>query len=389
MNKKNYQILNGAELISQAAADAGVNFFAGYPITPASSIYTALLNKLQDLGRIAIGTSDEISALAMCIGASIRGAKSMTATSAPGLSLMVESIGYAFATETPCVIVHGQRLGPSTGAATQSAQGDISFVRNFISGGYEIPVLAINSIFDSYETTYQAINLSEELRTPVILLTEKDIIMSQTNIDAGKLQEIKAKQEAVQRPYFDFEAKKERYRNYEFDNLTDVPEFLAPGIGTKYRTVVTASMHDKEGKLSKNSPEAFEVLDHLRAKIEDNSEKYSFYNLENNHSKISIISFLASDLSAKEAVLQLEKENIKVNHLSLVTLFPILKEVIQKLAKESDYIIIPEVNFGGQYAEMIRATILEANPQAKIVKINSQADLISPQRIIEEVRNCV
>ncbi len=386
---KNYQILNGAELISQAAADAGVNFFAGYPITPASSIYTALLNKMQDLGRIAVGTSDEISALAMCIGASIRGAKSITATSAPGLSLMVESIGYAFATETPCVIIHGQRLGPSTGAATQSAQGDISFVRNFISGGYEIPVLAINSILDSYETTYKAINLSEELRCPVILLTEKDIIMSQSNIYTNKLEDIKKKQEAIQRPYFDFNQQKEKYRNYEFDNLTDVPEFLAPGIGTKYRAVVTASMHDKDGNLSKNSPEAFEVLDHLRAKIEDNVSKYSFYKLNDNKAKISIISFLASDLSSKAAIRELEKENIKVNHLSLTTLFPILKDVIGDLAKKSDQIIIPEVNFGGQYAEMIRAIILEANSKCEIIKINSHADLISPLRIIEEVKKHV
>jgi 2-oxoglutarate/2-oxoacid ferredoxin oxidoreductase subunit alpha len=387
--QKNYQILNGSELISQAAADAGVNFFAGYPITPASSIYTALLNKLQDLGRIAIGASDEISALVMCIGASIRGAKSMTATSAPGLSLMVESIGYAFATETPCVIVHGQRLGPSTGAATQSAQGDISFVRNFISGGYEIPVLAINSITDSYETTYKAINLSEQLRTPVILLTEKDIIMSQTNVETTELEEIKKKQEAIQRPYFDYEAKKERYRNYEFDNLTDVPEFLAPGIGTKYRTVVTASMHDKDGNLSKNSPEAFEVLEHLRAKIEDNIDKYSFYKLDDKKAKVSIISFLASDLSAKAAIKKLQKENIVVNQLSLTTLFPILKAPIQKLAKNSETIIIPEINFGGQYTEMIRASILEANPKCKIVKINCQADLISPDLIVNEVKNHV
>lgn len=387
--QKNYQILNGAELISQAAIDAGVIFFAGYPITPASSIYTALLTKLQELGRVAVGASDEISALAMCIGASIRGAKSMTATSAPGLSLMVESIGYAFATETPCVIVNGQRLGPSTGAATQSAQGDISFVRNFISGGYEIPVLAINSILDSYETTYRAINLSEQLRCPVILLTEKDVIMSQTNIDSDLLDEIKSKQKAIQRPYFDFEEQKKKYRNYEFDDVKDIPEFLAPGIGTKHRAVVTASMHDKAGNLSKNSPEAFEVLEHLRAKIEDNIDKYSFYHLTEANSKISIISFLASDLSTKAALKELEKKNIRVNNLSLTTLFPVLKKPIIDLAKKSDYIIIPEVNFGGQYAEIIRGTILEANPNCQIIKINSQADLISPQRIVTEVEKHV
>ena len=173
-------------MIARAAIDSSVNFFAGYPITPASSVYTNVLNKLQNEAKVAMGASDEISALAMCIGASLKGAKSMTATSAPGLSLMVESIGYAFATETPVVIVLGQRLGPSTGAATQSAAGDISFVSNLISGGYQIPVIAPNSIFNCYEATRKAINLSETLRSPVILLTEKDVIMSNTSIDHEK-----------------------------------------------------------------------------------------------------------------------------------------------------------------------------------------------------------
>jgi len=383
---KSYQILNGAELISQAAVDAGVNFFAGYPITPASSVYTATLSKLQELGRIAIGASDEISALAMCLGASIRGAKSMTATSAPGLSLMVESIGYAFATETPCLIVHGQRLGPSTGAATQSAQGDISFIRNLISGGYEIPVLAINSIFDAYETTYKAINLAEELRTPVILLTEKDIIMSQRNIDSDELEKVKSKLSPSQRPYFDYNTPGQNFKNYDFDRLNEIPKFLPTGIGSEYQSIVTASMHDKSGMLSKNSPEAFEVLDHLRAKIHENVDKYSFYNLEKKDSEISVISFLANDLSAKAAIKSLAKEGITVNHLSLVTLFPILETVIADLAKNSKYIIIPEINNDGQYAEIITSTILKANPEVQIIKINSKADLISPERIINEVK---
>ncbi len=379
---KSFQIVNGAELISQAAVDAGINFFAGYPITPASSVYTAMLNKLQDLARVAIGASDEISALAMCIGASIRGAKSMTATSAPGLSLMVEGIGYALATETPCVILHGQRLGPSTGAATQSAQGDISFVRNLISGGNELPVLAINSIFDAYETSFKAVNLSEELRTPVILLSEKDIIMSQTNIDFDELERTKTKLEVSNREYFDYNQKALDFKNYDFSELKDIPKFLAPGIGTEYQAIVTASMHNKEGSLSKNSPEAFEVLEHLRAKLYENVDKYSFYNLEDKESEISIISFLASDLSAKEAI---KESEMKINHLSLTTLFPILKKPISDLAKKSKYILIPEVNHDGQYADMISSTIYQANPECKIIKINSPAALISPKRILEEL----
>ncbi|MEK7306560.1 MAG: 2-oxoacid:acceptor oxidoreductase subunit alpha, partial [Nitrospirota bacterium] len=136
MEGKQFQILSGADMIATGAIYAGVRFYAGYPITPASTIYAAMMSELPKLGGIAIGAPDEISALCYCVGASLRGMKAMTATSGPGFTLMVETIGYALMTETPVVIALAQRLGPSTGAATQSAQGDILLAEYCISGGY-------------------------------------------------------------------------------------------------------------------------------------------------------------------------------------------------------------------------------------------------------------
>lgn len=377
----NHEITTGAELVSRAALDAGVNFFAGYPITPASSVYSAMLNKLQAEGKLAIGTSDEISALAMCIGASMRGAKSMTATSAPGLSLMVENIGYAFATETPCLIVLGQRLGPSTGAATQSAQGDISFIKNLISGGFELPVFAPNSIFDCYETTFKAINCAETLRCPVILCSEKDILMSSTNISSKELEEVQKKLKIENRPYRNFDSK-EPYKTYNFNQLEEIPEFLAAGISTEDRVVATASSHNKAGDLSKLTPESEEVFHHYRAKIEKNLDKYLSYELdEEKGSNTVIISFLANSMSAKAAVKEARKQGKKLSHLSLKTLFPIPEELIKNTIKGSKRIIIPEVNETGQYADLIKHLFKEQ----KLIKINSIAKAIKPKTILEAI----
>jgi len=414
-------IVSGADLIARAALDAGVNFFAGYPITPASSIYAAMLKNLQAEGKVALGVSDEISALSMCVGASMRGAKSLTASAAPGLSLMVETISYAFATETPVVIVVGQRLGPSTGAATQNAEGDISFVSNLIAGGYQIPVLAIRSLESAYRLTFEAVNTAEILRTPVILLTEKDLIMSYASFDETKLM----KPEIKNRKIYNYDGSTV-YKPYNFNALEDVPDFVAAGSQfDQPRTIVTGSMHDKAGNLSKNSSEALEVLAHHREKIMANRDKFLFAELslrgaqqrsdakrhpersegppyvhakQHTDTNIAIISFLATDLAVREALRDLEsntnsdsvtasaaKQSTSIKHLSLETLFPIPEELILETIKDCTHVIIPEENMSGQYAAAIKHLV-----QGKqVIKINSLAAMIKPKQILEAIDACL
>jgi len=379
---KSQIIATGAEIIARAAMHAGCNFFAGYPITPTSSVYSAMLSKLQAEGKIAIGASDEISGISMCIGAAMRGAKAMTASAAPGLSLMIENIGYAFATETPLVIVLGQRLGPSTGAATQNAEGDISLIANLISGGYQIPVLAINSIEESYATTLRAFNLAETLRTPVILLSEKDLLMSSRNIDLALLEKYQQEIPVINRKYFNFDSK-QAFKTYGFNELEGVPDFVQAGSQLGSRVVITGSMHDQEGRLSKDSPEAYEVLEHLRAKIQNRIDEYSYHELSEHSSinpehKICLLSFLASDLASKEAVSKLRELYPKhqIKHLSLQTLFPIPHNLIETSLQDCDCVFVVEENQSGQYADMLKTRI-------PIHRINKTAGLISPKQIIQ------
>lgn len=378
---KHMEIVNGAEMISRGAMDAGVNFFAGYPITPASSVYTAMLKKLQLQGKIAVGSSDEISGIALCLGAAMRGAKAMSATAAPGLSLMIENLGYAFATETPFVLVLGQRLGPSTGAATQSAEGDILMAANQISGGYRIPVIAPNSIMNCYETTINAINISEKYRTPVILLTEKDVIMSTTNVDPTKIN----KPAIIERKSFAGKAG-DTFHAYDFGNeYAGVPDFVKAG-GDDFQVRVTASLHDKKGNLTKNSPEAFEVLEHLRAKIEDNADEMSFYETDyDDGADICVISFLATDLAARQAVREARKEGLKVKHLTLFTLVPIPEKAINEAINGCSTIVVPEENMQGQYAGLIQYLLGDR----ELRKVNHQGSLVAPQMILDALKGTV
>jgi len=164
----------GNQMIAEGAIAAGCRFFAGYPITPASGIYKSMIELLQQRGDVAVSAPDEISALAYCVGASMRGYKAMTATSGPGWALMIETVQYALMTETPLVIAMVQRLGPCTGGATQGAQGDILLTEYCTSGGYTIPVLCASTAAECYELTQVAFTWAEQLRTPVVILSDKE-----------------------------------------------------------------------------------------------------------------------------------------------------------------------------------------------------------------------
>ncbi|MDH5780096.1 MAG: 2-oxoacid:acceptor oxidoreductase subunit alpha, partial [Candidatus Bathyarchaeota archaeon] len=165
----------GNEACAEGAIAAGCRFFAGYPITPASEIAEHLAERLPQVGGVAIQMEDEIASLGAVIGASWAGAKAMTATSGPGFSLMQENIGYAFMTETPCVIVDIQRAGPSTGQATKCGQGDVMQARWGTHGDHAMIALSPNSVQEIYDLTIRAFNLAETYRTPVVLLADEII----------------------------------------------------------------------------------------------------------------------------------------------------------------------------------------------------------------------
>ncbi|MHA2061676.1 MAG: 2-oxoacid:acceptor oxidoreductase subunit alpha, partial [Candidatus Sifarchaeia archaeon] len=167
--------LSGNEALCEGALYAGCNFYAGYPITPASEIIEILSKRMPALGRVSMQLEDEISSLAAVIGASLAGAKAMTATSGPGVSLMLENLGLAVMCEIPLVIANIMRGGPSTGLPTKPAQGDVMQARYGSHGDYELVALIPNSVQESFDLIIEAFNISEMLRCPVIFLSSADV----------------------------------------------------------------------------------------------------------------------------------------------------------------------------------------------------------------------
>jgi 2-oxoglutarate ferredoxin oxidoreductase subunit alpha len=331
----------GAELIARGGIDAGVRFYAGYPITPASSIYEVFINELPKKGGVAIGASDEISAISYCIGASLRGIKSMTATSGPGFSLMIESIAYALMSEVPLTIVLAQRLGPATGGATTNGQGDLLMAAFSNSGSYPIPCISPSSIEESYEYVIHAINISESLRTPVIFLTEKEITMTRKSFDLTELKKPRIIERNRNIKY------KENFKTYYFEKLEDVPLF-AP-VGGEYLVRYTGSAHDKGGILKKDDPDVITVLKHLKEKILKGMREFFFYEYKDKGSEVLLISYGVTSESLRELH---EEENLDI--LILKTLYPLQEDVLNGILKGYKKIVVVEENIMGSLYVLLR-----------------------------------
>ncbi|MFQ6074182.1 MAG: 2-oxoacid:acceptor oxidoreductase subunit alpha, partial [Candidatus Bathyarchaeia archaeon] len=224
----------GNEACAEGAIVAGCRFFAGYPITPASEILEHMALRLPQKGGIVVQMEDEMAALGAVIGSSWTGAKVMTATSGPGFSLMQELLGYAFMTETPCVVVDVQRAGPSTGQATKCGQGDVMQARWGTHGDYASVVLAPNSVQEMFELTIQAFNLAETYRTPVVLLADEIVAHMRERVTIPPLEQITIT-----------ERRKPNSTEKQFFGLKEVAPM--PSVGEGFNVAVTGSTHNERG----------------------------------------------------------------------------------------------------------------------------------------------
>jgi len=361
-------------MLAEGALAAGCRFFAGYPITPASEVYEVMMRELPAHGGLALSAPDEISSLCYCVGASLRGLKAFTATSGPGWSLMIETVQYALMTETPVVIALVQRLGPSTGGATQGAQGDIGLAEFSTSGGYTIPVFAPSNAAECYEVAVHAFNWAERLRTPVILLCDKEVGMTSEVVDdaAAQLPPVVARKLA---------ATDSNFVPYALDAEDSVPAFAA--VGGEIKATVTGSAHDQNGKLRKNSPEVIKELLHLERKIAAHAEEIAMVrsDLDPQASRL-LISYGVTARAARQAVATLRREGERISFLQLQTLFPIPRRDLELATAGVTDVFVAEENLTGQYRAAL-ATYLSGKSVHGINKIGS---LISPSEICRAVR---
>ena len=370
--RQNVRFWSGNEACAEAAIAAGCRFFAGYPITPASEIAEHLSRLLPQAHGIAIQMEDELASVGAIVGASWTGAKAMTATSGPGFSLMQETIGYAFFTETPIVIVDVQRLGPSTGQATKCGQGDVMQARWGTHGDYQAIALSPNSVQEMYEQTIRAFNLSEQYRTPVILLADETVAHMRETIIPPKPENTKIinrrKPKPNERAYF---------------GLQEVPPM--PVVGEGYDVAVTGSTHNEYGIRYTADPQVHrKLVERLNDKILNHAEQIAEAEMRNvDNCTIGIVAYGCTSRSLDEVVDAARTKGVSVGYVRPKTLWPLPQKQVKQLAKTAKRIIVPEMNLKQLYYEIQRI----AGCQSEIIPLNKigGGELITPKEIIAKI----
>jgi len=368
------EFITGNQAVVRGAVRAGCDFFAGYPITPASSILSEFVKVFARGGGVALETEDEIAAIGQCIGAAMAGAKALTATSGPGLSLYSEQIGLAQMGEVPLVIVDCQRMGPATGGATATGEGDVTFARHVTSGGYPLPVLAATDAATAFRLTFEAFNLSEQLRTPVILLLSKDIALTRQTVDLEAIH----LSPCVERHPAPAGAV---YQPYAVASPGDVPAFSP--IGGFQRVRFTGSIHDENGVLTGDRKKIAAKLTHLHEKITKSAGALEFVDEDLDPDAATlIVSYGLADGAAREAVAATRKRGVGVSHLTLYTLWPMPEKALRRAVTPNiRRVVVPELNIG-LYADELRRVI--HGPTLEPLT-RYDGGLIPPHSIIEKI----
>jgi 2-oxoglutarate ferredoxin oxidoreductase subunit alpha len=350
---------------------AGCRFFAGYPITPSNEIPEDLSELLPKVGGIFIQMEDELASIGAVMGASWAGRKAMTATSGPGFSLMQETIGWGFMTETPCVVVDVQRVGPGTGQATKGSQSDVMQARWGTHGDYSAIVLSPNSVQEMFELTVRAFNLAERYRTPVILLADETIAHLREQVlvpQAGSI-------EIVDR------VKPKKWES-EFFGSEDVAPM--PSVGEGFNVAVTASTHDEKGvRFTQDATVHRRMVEAINAKI--SKHVADIVEVESSNvtgCEVGVVSYGCTSRAAYEAIERAEASGVRTGHVRLKTLWPFPQEAVSRLAKTASRIIVPEMNLGQVAGEVER--VARGTEVVRLNKIGG-GELITPEEILRMI----
>jgi 2-oxoglutarate ferredoxin oxidoreductase subunit alpha len=371
MIKQGTYFWSGNEACVEAAIAAGCRFFAGYPISPSNEIPERLSERLPHVDGIFMQMEDELSSIGAVMGASWAGKKAMTATSGPGFSLMQETIGWGFMSETPCVIVDVQRVGPGTGQATKCGQGDVMQARWGTHGDYSAIALTPNSVQEMFDLTVRAFNLAEKYRTPVILLADETIAHIREKLTVPPLERM----EIVNR-------KKPKADDRAFFGLREIAPM--PSVGEGFNVAVTASTHDEYGvRFTQDAAVHRRIVTNLNAKINDNVEdivEVENYKVQN--CSVGVVSYGCTSRAVYEAIERAEDKGKSVGHVRLKTVWPFPDKQVARLSETAKRIIVPEMNLGQICREVQRVAC--GTEVVSLSKIGG-GELITPEEVFEEM----
>lgn len=369
--KENIKFIQGNEACVEGALYAGLEFFAGYPITPSTEIAELMSYRLPQKGCRFIQMEDEIASMSAIIGASLTGHKVMTATSGPGFSLMQEALGYAVMAEIPCVIVNVQRGGPSTGIPTHVSQGDVNQARWGTHGDHAIVTLTASNHQDVFAMTVEGFNIAETYRTPVILLFDEVIGHMRERLvvpEEGEIPLVERLRTSVSEgvdyhPYLPRE-----------DGRLPMSDF-----GGVHRYNVTGLFHDMWGFPSDNPQVVHDLLRHLVDKINNNVNQitnFKSYYLDDAESVL--ISYGSSARSALHVVELLRPRGERIGLLELQTLWPFPDQLVRRTCEHAKHVIVVEMNMG-QILQEVRRVVDQ--PQKVFLANRIDGVFITPRDI--------
>ena len=360
-------LIDGSKIISESLVRSGADVFIGYPITPSNLFYSYGQKRYPSF----YAAPDEITVLQWMAGFSSAGKLPVSATAFPGLALMVESLNMAFSMELPMVLIIVQRLGPSTGSATTGAQGDLAAINGIISGGFNLPVFSPSDFKDGWELAHKCVKTAVEFRTPVIMLTSKEMVMTNKSFDISQLGPI----EYVDRSTKAYEGE---YKPYMMtDDL--VPPFVP--VGDQERQVrVNASTHDQMGAIKKANEESMANTQRLRDKFEERIDELTEYDLDEEGSDTLIVTWGISTDAARDAVNKHRAYGKKVDMLTVKSLLPVPPAIIDIMDRYKKLVFVEE-NLSGQLKEIIYGR----RKYDHIKQVNKLGSMIAPEEILKEL----
>ncbi len=345
-------VIDGNQAISMGALAAGCRFYAGYPITPASSVMEFMAKELPKFGGVMIQAEDEIAAINMVVGGSFAGKRSMTATSGPGVALMSETLGMASMAEIPLVLVDVQRVGPSTGMPTKTDQGDLNLAIYGMAGEGPKVVLAADNVEDCFYVMSAAFNAAERFQLPVLVLSDQDLsnrIQTVPLFDMSRMQQIPRVLPEIKEG--------EKYLRYTVTE-NGISPMSIPGMpGGNY--TAESLEHKPMGAPSHEPDNRITQMNKRFRKMETVAKEMADWNLFKYHGErkpnIAILGWGTSEGAVTEAVSRCQAKGISVGAFYTNLLLPLPVDVIAEFVKDAKVVFVPELNYTGQYANWLRS----------------------------------
>jgi 2-oxoglutarate ferredoxin oxidoreductase subunit alpha len=384
---EDYVLLNGDQAIGMGAIAAGCRFYAGYPITPATEVMEYLTGRLEQYGGHVVQAEDELSAINIALGAARAGARSMTATSGPGIDLMAETFGLVATSETPLVICDVMRSGPSTGMPTKQEQGDLNMT---LYGGHgEIPrfVIAPTSIDECFWKTVEAFNLAEKYNTPVYLVSDLAMAVTEqtfppeafdmdaVEIDRGRVVDDDTIDE--------WQNEKGQFKPHALTDDGVSPRAFPGTVGGAHMS--TGLEHDELGRRTEDTDMRIEQVDKRTRKVETAKEREDWSPREfgNPESDQLVVSWGSNEGALIEAIDMLESDGVDVRFISVPYIFP--RPDLSEEINDADDVVVVECNQTGQFAD-----VLEHDALRRVKRINKYDGVrFKADELADEIRTAL